>query len=152
MVKGKLVSKRANGSVRTDYLFRVSLKAVIYNEQGQLLVVKEHGLNWGLPGGGMDFGETFGDALARELKEEVGYTGAFTFDAIDTADPMHLQSIDVWLMWIVFHVKPENMNFSKGVDSEDVKFIDISELAKNDDLQAQYAIHYHTRLQERLAR
>lgn len=152
MVKGKIVSKRSNGSVRTDYLFRVSLKAVIYNEQGQLLVVKEHGLNWGLPGGGMDFGETFGDALARELKEEVGYTGEFTFDVIDTADPMHLASIDVWLMWIVCHVKPASMAFSKGVDSEDMKFIDIGELARYNDMQAQSAIYYHTRLQERLAR
>lgn len=152
MTKGKIVTKRADGSVRTDYLFRVSLKAVIYNEQGQILVVKEHGLNWGLPGGGMDFGETFSDALARELEEEVGYTGAFTFDVIDIADPMHLASIDAWLIWVVCHVKPENMAFSKGVDSDDMKFIDPSELADYDDLQAKYTIHYHTRLQERLAR
>jgi len=69
MENGKLVTIRDDGLVRTDYLFRISIKALIYNESGDLLVVKEHGLNWGLPGGGMDFGETFADALARSSKK-----------------------------------------------------------------------------------
>lgn len=152
MTNGELVTIRGDGSERTDFLFRVSLKAVIYNEQGQLLVVKEHGLNWGLPGGGMDFGETFSDALARELEEEVGYRGEFDFDVIDTADPMFLPSINAWQVYVVCHVVPKEMNFSIGVDSEDMKFIDPADLAQYDDSQARYAMHYHVRLQDRLTR
>jgi len=150
MTNGKIITKRHDGSVRTDYLFRVSLKALIYNSKGQLLVVKEHGLNWGLPGGGMDFGETFGDALARELEEEVGYKGEFDFDVIDTADPMFLPSINAWQVYVVCHVVPKEMTFSVGVDGEDMKFIDPEELAAYDDSQARYASRYHMRLQERL--
>ena len=78
MENGKLVTIRDDGLVRTDYLFRISIKALIYNESGDLLVVKEHGLNWGLPGGGMDFGETFDPAdLARHDGSQVRYAQYF---------------------------------------------------------------------------
>lgn len=152
MVNGTILTIRDDGSRREDSLFRISLKAVIYNDKGELLVVKEHGLNWGLPGGGMDFGETFETALARELREEVGYEGRFTFDVVDTADPMYLPKIDAWQVYVVCRVIPEHFNFSIGVDTVAIKFIDPSELAQYDDSQARYATHYHVRLQERLAR
>lgn len=152
MTKGELLTVRKDGGLRKDYLFRISLKAVIYNAEGKLLVVKEHGLNWGLPGGGMDFGETFEQALARELNEEVGYSGGFTFDVIDTADPMYLPNIDAWQVYVVCHVHPEHFNFSAGVDAEAIKFVDPAELTQYDDSQAKYANHYHSRLQKRLGK
>ncbi len=148
MINGE-IHTNWQGQDRTDYLFRISLKAVIYNDEGKLLVVKEHGLNWGLPGGGMDHGETFETALARELAEEVGYTGKFTFDVIDTADPMYLKKANIWQVWVVCHVVPETFDFSVGPDAEDMKFIDPSELEGLEDAQARYAIHYHGRHQAR---
>jgi hydrolase, NUDIX family len=37
----------------------ISLKALIYNDVGQILIVKEVGRTyWDLPGGGMDYDET----------------------------------------------------------------------------------------------
>ncbi len=149
MVGGKHITTRNDGTERVDYLFRISLKAIIYNDAGQLLVVKEHGLNWGLPGGGMDHGETFEEALARELAEEVGYTGKFNFNVVDTADPMYLPNSNVWQVWVVCHVVPETLNFSVGPDAEDMKFINPSELEQYDDTQAVYALHYHGRHQTR---
>lgn len=53
-----------------DYLYRLSLKALITNANGDILVVKEIGRHhYDLPGGGMDHGEDFRQALARELAE-----------------------------------------------------------------------------------
>ena len=149
MTNGKLITKKPDGSMRTDYLFRISIKAVIYNEKGELLVVKEHKRNWGLPGGGLDYGETFASALARELYEEVGYEGEFSFDVIDTADPMYLPSIDAWQVYVVCHVRPTSFDFTVGADCDDIRFIDPAELAQYDDSQAKYALYYHTRLQQR---
>ena len=54
--------------------YRLSSHAVICNTVGQILLLKatyaEHA--WGLPGGGLDMGETIHDALFRECYEELG--------------------------------------------------------------------------------
>ena len=59
--------------------YRVSVKAIIRDNEGRILVNKEgSSSSWGLPGGGWDHGETEREALARELEEEIGYTGHLT--------------------------------------------------------------------------
>jgi 8-oxo-dGTP pyrophosphatase MutT (NUDIX family) len=55
----------------TDCLYRVSAKAIIIREN-KILLVKETGNWWSLPGGGIDHGETVVTALSRELSEELG--------------------------------------------------------------------------------
>ena len=68
--------------------YRVSIKALIKNDRGEVLVVKEHQDKWELPGGGLDQGETIHDCLKRELKEELNVTNEFSesFNKIDSKD------------------------------------------------------------------
>lgn len=111
---------------RQDYLFRVSLKAVIRNEKGELLVVKEKGHSvWELPGGGMDHGETFEKAMSRELLEEVGYAGKFTMKivATDEAATLHDREEEMWQLRLIYEVQTENREFSPGTDAEGIQFV-----------------------------
>lgn len=51
----------------------VGVRAIVLNEQDQVLLVKHtYTLDWYLPGGGVDHGETPHAAIKRELMEEVG--------------------------------------------------------------------------------
>ena len=87
-----------------DTFFRVSLKAVIRDDEGRVLVVKEiNNTNWNLPGSGMEHHEADREAMARELKEEIGYTGDFTMRPIGT-QPMLLESKSAMQLWIVYEV------------------------------------------------
>lgn len=56
----------------TDF-YRLSSHAVILNENNEVLLLKATYANcaWGLPGGGLDMGETIHEALIRECKEEL---------------------------------------------------------------------------------
>lgn len=54
--------------------YRLSSHAVIFNELNQVLLLKATYADyaWGLPGGGLDHGETIHEALIRECAEELG--------------------------------------------------------------------------------
>lgn len=114
-----------NGKARrTDYLYRVSLKCLIRNERGEVLVVKEMGREWwDLPGGGMDHGEGIKSAIAREMKEEVNLAGDFSCRIIDVDEPALLSVHNFWQLRLIFEVKPTNMQFSAGDDGDEISFI-----------------------------
>jgi 8-oxo-dGTP diphosphatase len=59
----------------THARFTVTAGAIIFNDKGQVLLLKHRfraGSGWGLPGGFLEKGEQPLDALKRELREEIG--------------------------------------------------------------------------------
>mgnify|MGYP000846557018 FL=1 len=86
ITKGHILTQNLDGTDYLDCLYRISLKALIYNDAGQILVVKEIDRTyWDLPGGGMDFVETIESSLKRELYEEVGYKGGLRYQLFDAS-------------------------------------------------------------------
>lgn len=105
--------------------YRVSLKAVIRDELGRILVVKENQADWSLPGGGWDHGESEHEALARELYEETSFTGDFT-SAIFATKSMWLPHRESWLLWLVYNVMITDFDkrkFSVGADTSQIAWM-----------------------------
>ena len=106
-------------------MYRVSLKAIIENEQGEILCVKEKGSDWTLPGGGLDHGETIGQGLDRELHEELDFKAGtpYTFEPIGH-DIVFVESKHVWQLLVLFRVTFEKMPlFIPGIDGDAVCFM-----------------------------
>ncbi|MBD8501151.1 NUDIX domain-containing protein [Paenibacillus arenosi] len=64
--------------------------AIIRDNQGRILLQKrsDYG-DWGLPGGGMDHGETIEETMIREVKEETGLEVlGSSLDSINTGERM----------------------------------------------------------------
>lgn len=55
----------------TEQLFQIGIKALIQNDEHQILLLKSKDY-WDIPGGRMDQGEDITAALLRELNEEIG--------------------------------------------------------------------------------
>lgn len=55
----------------TEQLFQIGIKALIQNDEHQILLLKSKDY-WDIPGGRMDQGEDIEAALLRELYEEIG--------------------------------------------------------------------------------
>ena len=105
--------------------YRISLKALIRNEDGDILVNREKGRDhFSLPGGGWDHGETDIQCLQRELFEELGFNGEFTAVPVLTSrEPIWMPTKKAWLLWIVYEVVPDSMQFIVGEESEEIKFV-----------------------------
>ena len=132
---------------RTDYLYRLSLKALIRNEKGEILVVKEIDRDWwDLPGGGMDHNEDIKSALARELNEEINLDGYFTYRVINVDNPKYLETHDFWQVRLIFEVKPEIMEFSPGPEGDEVKFVDPSIFENSDIVTEQWIFRQYEQL------
>ncbi|HSW65658.1 MAG TPA: NUDIX hydrolase [Bacillota bacterium] len=56
--------------------YRVSVKALIFDNQRRVLVFKDHAGEYEMPGGGLDHGESYEAGIRRELREEVGVEAA----------------------------------------------------------------------------
>lgn len=54
-----------------ECFYRVSVKALICDNQNRFLLVREDNGFWELPGGGLDFGESPIEGLKREIWEEM---------------------------------------------------------------------------------
>lgn len=121
--------------------YRVSLKVVIRNEIGEVLVVKEGTSDtWSLPGGGWDHEETEHEALSRELKEEIGYEGDFQSSIFTTA-VFWLESKQAWLLWILYNVETENKNFTAGIHSSEIAFINPKSFASATSFEEQWVFN-----------
>lgn len=132
MNRGVLRTDTPDGE-RVDHLYRVSIKALVQNPSGEVLVVKEAGRQaWDLPGGGVDHDETIYDALKRELHEEASYDGEFEYRIIAVEDPHILEGLNVYQLRLVMRVIPASYSFSAGEDCDEMKFID-PELLKDSD-------------------
>ena len=55
-----------------NYTHFVSVAGLVTNDCGDILLIKSPRRGWEYPGGMVEPGETFQDALLREIKEEAG--------------------------------------------------------------------------------
>jgi ADP-ribose pyrophosphatase YjhB (NUDIX family) len=113
--------------------YRVTIKALITNENNQVLVVKEGQEFWSLPGGGLDHGELQIDCLKRELNEELGIESV-EIGEFAHSKTFYLDRRDAWMIWIVYKVKLNSSEFIFGDGVTDAKFIDAKELKNSEDM------------------
>lgn len=133
---------------KTDYLYRVSIKGLIKNSKGEVLVVKEAGRTWwDLPGGGMDHDENIKSALAREMYEEVGLTGDFTYKIIAVDNPGFLSHANVWQLRLIFEVVPEKLPSEAGNDADEIYYINPFEL-RDSEYSAERSVYEYASMSE----
>ena len=105
-------------------MYRVSLKVIVRNESGEVLVVREKGSSWSLPGGGIDHGEEIEASLKRELHEEVLIDAPFTYE-FRGVDAFYVENKERWQKWLVYELTfDEAYTYGKGIDADEVMFVD----------------------------
>jgi ADP-ribose pyrophosphatase YjhB (NUDIX family) len=120
-------------SLYPNTFYRVSVKALITNDRGQVLVVKENQDVWSLPGGGLDHGEDPSAGLARELKEELGVVDVSGLEPV-SVKTFYLEGRETWLLWVVFKATIPNEKFILGEGVTEAVFVNPEALADSQDV------------------
>ncbi len=112
--------------------YRVSVKALITNEEGKILVVNERSLGWDLPGGGLDWGESAGDALKRELLEELGCLAEIEEQPCLIA-PSSAAVYDRHVLWIIYKAKIDPGEIQKTDEVSEIAFVSVEDFQANEE-------------------
>ncbi|MFA6159931.1 MAG: NUDIX hydrolase [Parcubacteria group bacterium] len=112
-----------------DCFYRVSIKALILDNQKRFLLTFENKGWWELPGGGLDFGEKPAECLIREIKEEMG------LDVIHINEqPSYfvtaLHKNGKWFCNIIYEVIVKDLNFTPSDECMDLRFFTKEEASK----------------------
>lgn len=118
--------------------FHVDIKGLVFNEAGKLMLIQEPDGKWELPGGRMEHGETFEQALKRECQEEMG-VNCTVLDTIPYfAWPHHWVKQNIHLVYLAFRIKLDSFDFKESNECVGHDFFTISEL---DTIDLYYALH-----------
>jgi len=102
-------------------LFHVSVKALFFDDINRVMLIREPGGWWEIPGGRIKKGEAFKDALIRECREELGVDCQILDEAPYIIYPAIAPSGRGRIM-IFFRVRFSNMNFKPTTEFEEYRF------------------------------
>lgn len=126
--------------------YRFSVHAVIINNEGNVLLLKQtYGdKRWGLPGGGVEPGETIHLAIKRECYEEIGvdilvntFTGLYYHKSFNS-------QVGIFKCEI-----PKEAHIQLSSEHSDYKWVNISELSEVQKLRVQDALDYNGQVMSR---
>lgn len=125
-----------------DAFYRVSAKGM-YVKDGQVLLVHDFtgrsdtdtSPEWELPGGGLDFGESFHEAIKREVREEMGLNVTW-IDEKPTYVWTTRHGTGRGMEWyyvltVIFQIELESLEFTHTQECRAIKFFSKQDLANH---------------------
>ena len=117
-----------------DCFYRISIKALVLNEtRDKFLIMQEDDGWWDLPGGGLDWGASPQEDIAREIQEEmsleitsVGDRPSYFYSNCKPSKVNPERSI--WYAYVVYETELKSLDFSPSDECTAIQFVDKSSL------------------------
>lgn len=112
--------------------YRISIKALIFNKEWEILLCKENTWLWDFPWGWLDHWEEYDICLKRELKEETWLEVIeigrmpMCFVAVHKANSTKRP----WIANICFEVKLKNLDFTLSDECVEIWFYSYEDIKK----------------------
>lgn len=108
--------------------YRVSVKALIRDEEGRVLISRESDDRWDLLGGGLDHGEDPIMGLRRELLEEAGLEAAEIAQHPSYFLTVHNSEKNVNIANVFYEVKLSSFEFVPSDECQELRFVSAGDI------------------------
>lgn len=109
--------------------YRVSVKGVVIDKDGRLLLARE-GDAWEMLGGGLDHGEDPAVCLAREIREETGLVVTSVSDAPRYFITSQHPEKHVYVANVIYQIELADLNFTPSEECQELRFFSVEEMAR----------------------
>ncbi|MFZ2252576.1 MAG: NUDIX hydrolase [Minisyncoccia bacterium] len=104
--------------------YRISVKALILDEtRTKFLIVEEDNGKWDLPGGGLDWGESAEEGLAREIQEEMGLKIASMNPNPCYFTTHFKKNGELYVANVLYEITLEHFNFTPSEECVGFRFV-----------------------------
>jgi 8-oxo-dGTP diphosphatase len=115
--------------------FHVAVKGIVFNDKEKIMLLKEPKGTWDLPGGRLEHGETFEQAIKRECQEEMGVNCALLDANPIISWPQYWPGRNTYVVYLCFPISLDSFDFIHsneccGYDFFDAKTIETVNVIK----------------------
>ena len=115
-----------------DCFYRISIKALILDEDGRFLLCREDNGKWDFPGGGYEFDDKNPwEAIAREIKEEMWLEVTSVADVPSYFVTAHKKE-RFYLANVFYITTVQDLNITPSEECQEVQFFDAEEALKKE--------------------
>jgi 8-oxo-dGTP diphosphatase len=108
--------------------FHVTIKGLVFDEQGALMLLREKSGHFDLPGGRLEYGEEFAGCLERECREEMGVR-CRVIDRLPRFAWTAKDKNGVWRLVLCFAIELESLELTESQECVGYRFVDKGELS-----------------------
>jgi len=110
--------------------YRVSVKGLVRDGQGKIMLLLQDDGYWELPGGGLEHDENPQDCLIREVKEETGLTVTSVAAAPSYFVTVQRLGYETFIANVIYEITLADLNFTPSGECQELRFVDLAEMEK----------------------
>lgn len=108
--------------------YRVSVKGIVIDDAGRMLLTREDNGMWELLGGGLDHGEDPIDGLIREIREETGLTVTSISDVPAFFVTAKRRDGANYLANVIYQIELADLDFTPSEECQELRFFSLQEM------------------------
>lgn len=114
--------------------YRVSVKGIVIDEDGRILLSREDNGKWEMLGGGLDHDEDPIVGLKREIKEETGLevTKVSESPKYFVTSPRQGTTITTYMANVIYEIELKSLEFIASSECQELRFFSLEDMEKVD--------------------
>lgn len=108
--------------------FRVSVKGIVIDDQGRILLAREEDGWWDMIGGGIDHDEDPIDALKREVTEETGLSVTYVSPTPKYFVTAKRRNHESYVANVIYEIQLANLDFTPSDECQVLRFFSPEEM------------------------